>query len=36
MQRSKAFVENFFTALNRGDIAAIVDAYEDDGYCLTI
>lgn len=35
-QRNKALVESFFAALNRGDTAAIVNAYADDGYCLTM
>lgn len=31
--RNKAAVRQFFDAMNRGDVAAIVDAYADDG-CL--
>jgi ketosteroid isomerase-like protein len=26
----------FFDALNRGDVAALLDAYADDGYCQTM
>lgn len=32
---NKARVEAFFDAMNRGDTAAIVDAYADDGYVWT-
>ena len=35
-QRNKALVENFFGALNRGDSAAIVEAYAEDGRCVTM
>lgn len=32
---NKARVEAFFDAMNRGDTAAIVDAYDDDGHVWT-
>ncbi|MDB5986353.1 MAG: nuclear transport factor 2 family protein [Nevskia sp.] len=35
-QRNKQLVRDFIDALNRGDVAAIADAYTDDGYCLTM
>lgn len=34
-QRNKERVRAFFEALNRADSAAIVDAYADDGRCIT-
>jgi hypothetical protein len=34
--RNKKLVEAFFGALNKGDTAAVVEAYADDGYCLTM
>ncbi len=34
--RNKKAVEDFFAALNKGDVAALLDAYADDGYCLTM
>lgn len=34
--RNKKAVEDFFAALNNGDVAALLDAYADDGYCLTM
>jgi len=35
-QHNKQLVREFFDALNRGDVAAIADAYDDEGYCLTM
>lgn len=35
-ERNKQLAQSFFTALNRGDVPAILDAYADDGYCLTM
>ncbi|MDR3419145.1 MAG: nuclear transport factor 2 family protein [Nevskia sp.] len=35
-QNNKQRVREFFDALNRGDVAAVVDAYDDEGYCLTM
>lgn len=33
IERNKAFVRNFIDAMSRGDTAAIVAAYTEDGYC---
>ena len=35
-QRNKELVRSFFDALNRNDNAAIVDAYAEDGRCITM
>lgn len=35
-ERNKQAAEDFFAALNRGDAAAIVGAYSEDGYCHTM
>ena len=35
-QRNKELVQAFFSALNKADSAAIVDAYADDGRCVTM
>src|SRR3546814_11405775 len=35
-ERNKQLARDFFDALNRGDVPAILDAYADDGYCLTM
>lgn len=35
-ERNKQLAHAFFDALNRGDVAAILDTYADDGYCLTM
>lgn len=35
IERNKQLARAFFDALNRGDVPAILDAYADDGYCLT-
>jgi ketosteroid isomerase-like protein len=35
IERNKQLARAFFDALNRGDVPAIIDAYADDGYCLT-
>jgi ketosteroid isomerase-like protein len=35
-QRNKELVRSFFAALNRNDNAAIVDAYAEDGRCVTM
>ena len=32
---NKRQVEAFFDALNRGDVAALLDAYAEDGRCVT-
>jgi uncharacterized protein len=32
---NKRRAEAFFAALNRGDVPAIVDAYAEDGRCVT-
>ncbi len=34
-ERNKQLAKDFFDALNRGDTAALLDAYAEDGYCLT-
>lgn len=34
-ERNKQLAVAFFDALNRGDVAALLDAYAEDGYCLT-
>lgn len=34
--RNRKAVEDFFAALNRGDVPALLDAYTDDGHCLTM
>jgi len=34
-ERNKQLAVEFFDALNRGDVAALLDAYAEDGYCLT-
>jgi len=36
VQRNKELVRSFFDALNRNDNAAIVDAYAEDGHCITM
>ncbi|MGH8444383.1 MAG: nuclear transport factor 2 family protein [Solimonas sp.] len=33
---NKKLATAFFDALNRGDVPALLDAYADDGYCLTM
>lgn len=33
---NKQAVLDFFAALNRGDVPALLDTYADDGYCLTM
>jgi uncharacterized protein len=33
---NKRRVEAFFDALNRGDVAALLDAYAEDGHCVTM
>ena len=33
---NKQAVLDFFAALNRGDVPALIDTYADDGYCLTM
>ncbi len=35
-QRNKERVRSFFAALNRNDNTAIVDAYAEDGRCITM
>ena len=35
-QRNKEKVQAFFTALNKADSVAIVDAYAEDGRCVTM
>lgn len=35
-QRNQQLVRDFFASMNRGDVAAIVAAYADDGYLLTM
>lgn len=35
-QRNKQLVRDFFAIMNRGDVPAIVAAYADDGYLLTM
>jgi len=35
-QRNKQLVQAFFTALNQADAAAILDAYAEDGRCVTM
>lgn len=35
-QRTRELALAFFDAMNRGDTAALVDAYADDGYCHTM
>lgn len=35
-QRNKALAQAFFDILNRGDIPALIDAYADDGRCVTM
>ena len=35
-QRNKELVQAFFTALNKADSAALVNAYADDGRCVTM
>lgn len=35
-QQNKRRVEDFFDALNRGDVAALVSAYADDGQLTTM
>src|SRR5882757_7488180 len=35
-QRNKDKVQAFFTALNKADSVAIVDAYAEDGRCVTM
>jgi ketosteroid isomerase-like protein len=35
-QRNRQLVRDFFAIMNRGDVAAIVAAYADDGYLLTM
>src|SRR3546814_19379461 len=34
--RNKQLARDVFDELNRGDVPAILDAYADDGYCLTM
>jgi len=34
--RNKQLVQAFFTALNQADAAAILDAYAEDGRCVTM
>ncbi len=34
--RNRKAVEAFFSALNKGDVPALIDCYADDGYCLTM
>ena len=35
-QRNKELVQAFFTALNKADSAALVNAYAEDGRCVTM
>ncbi len=35
-QRNKQLVQEFFTAMNAGDVAKIVASYADDGYLQTM
>lgn len=35
-QRNKTLAQAFFDALNRGDVPALLDAYADDGRCVTM
>ena len=34
--QNKQAVAEFFSALNRGDVPALLDTYAEDGYCLTM
>ncbi|HEY0975797.1 MAG TPA: nuclear transport factor 2 family protein [Solimonas sp.] len=34
-EHNKQLARAFFDAINRGDTAALLDAYAEDGYCLT-
>lgn len=36
IERNKAFVLDFLDAVRRGDVAKIVAAYTEDGYCETM
>lgn len=36
IEDNKQRARDFFDALNRGDVAALLDAYADDGYCQTM
>ncbi len=35
-QRNKQLVRDFFASMGRGDVAALVAAYADDGYLMTM
>jgi uncharacterized protein len=36
LERNKQFARDFFAAISRGDTAAILDAYTEDGGCETM
>ena len=36
IERNKAFIRDFIGAMSRGDAAAIVAAYTEDGYCDSV
>jgi len=35
-QRNKQLTQAFFDILNRGDVPALLDAYAEDGHCVTM
>ena len=36
IERNKQFARDFFAMLSRNDMPAMLDAYADDGYCITM